>query len=192
MKGCLNIITGFSSLNIILVDTAPPGDRRGEISIRFGHPANRQPFKITTLGSSDDDQSIVRLHGQFNSNSLQRSNFGTYEIWITPTGQREVDLLRTQFVPQRYMLFSELLNNRLSTYQAESWVYVSLGLEVFFVDYQNSGEYQDPVPISMENVRDAVLQTTVHPSRMLRDELIKSRIFINSLRELVRYPFNIV
>jgi GWxTD domain-containing protein len=145
-----------------------PWDRRGDIYIRFGEPDDRQHF---LLQSGED---VV-----FN---------------IFPTSNQHVDAIRDQN-RQRYRMrlstgasdWSEdgflsraSRETRAVSFPTESWVYVPFGLELFFSDQMNSGEFDYPLqtielPSAGSNFGETnrLAQQFLNTPRKQAEELIK-------------------
>ncbi|MXW04543.1 MAG: tetratricopeptide repeat protein [Gemmatimonadetes bacterium] len=148
-------------------DTQFPYDRRGEVYVRFGEPDDRQRFLYR---ANEDPRNLYPPTGKPEVDEIREMNwqFG-YRLKVDP-GQ--VAVLLDRDVAQRVGFGAESIltadnlsaepfaNKKIdqvnyetaviqrrsmgSTYRAESWVYVTHDMELFFVDPTGGGRFDYP------------------------------------------------
>jgi GWxTD domain-containing protein len=149
-----------------------PWDRRGEIFVRYGEPDDRQSFTFSVgeqsqanQGSrrSADDGSLASFGNSVRdaaqSNPIERHAF-------TPTGNSNIDAIREMNFQQRYQLGVEASTVGISAFRAESWVYVTTGTELYFVDQLSNGVFDFPLMTESRDVREFARQGRYHPARI--------------------------
>lgn len=110
-----------------------PWDRRGDIYIRFGEPDDRQHF---ILKSGEDV--IFNIFPTSNQavDAIRDQNRQRYKMQLN-TGS--ADWEETGFLARASRETGAV------SFPTESWVYVPFGLELFFADQNNSGEFDYPL-----------------------------------------------
>jgi len=96
------------------------------------------------------------------SHSIERQTYA-------PAGNARVDAIREMNFQQRFQLGVEASTVGFSAYRAESWVYVSMGTELFFVDQLNNGIFNFPLDTQSRDVKMAARQAQYHPARVAAD-----------------------
>lgn len=163
-----------------------PWDRRGDIYIRYGDPDDRQQFLISTGEKQETNLKVDPLIGAPRTQAGRRPRAGTLseasdqirsslesDVFerqtYPPTGNARVDAIREMNLQQRYNLSVEASTIGVSAYRAESWVYVSLGTELFFVDQLNNGIYDYPLITQSRDVKIAARQAQYHPAKVAEE-----------------------
>lgn len=166
-----------------------PWDRRGDVYVRYGDPDDRQQFMMgvgekqesnlkadpmgsvpRTLAGSQSRGGTVSETSDLIRDAVQSE--GAERRTYAPTGNARVDAIREMNLQQRYNLAVEASTFGVSAYRAESWVYVALGAELFFVDQLNNGIFDYPLITQSRDVKIAARQAQYHPSKVV-EELIK-------------------
>ncbi|MBI4552620.1 MAG: SUMF1/EgtB/PvdO family nonheme iron enzyme [Candidatus Latescibacteria bacterium] len=166
-----------------------PWDRRGEIYVRYGDPDDRQAF-VFSIGERQADTKAPEEWAGFprttrtiaegirekaQASNLERSAFA-------PTGNARVDAIREMNQQLRYQLSVEASTIGLSAYRVESWVYVPMGVELFFVDQLGNGMFDYPLPTEPRNIVRAARQAEYHPEKLARE-------MIKKVPEYYRYDY---
>ncbi|MDP7236766.1 MAG: SUMF1/EgtB/PvdO family nonheme iron enzyme [Candidatus Latescibacteria bacterium] len=156
-----------------------PWDRRGDMYIRYGEPDDRQQFTLSvgqlqqanqgsrrsgSVPTIQDMGDAIREGAQ--SSAIERHAYA-------PTGDAGIDAIREMNFQQRYQVAVEASTVGLSAYRVESWVYVAVGIELFFVDQLNNGIFDYPLMTRSRDVRQVARQSQFHPAR-LAAEMIKN------------------
>lgn len=176
-----------------------PWDRRGDLYIRYGEPDDRQQFtfaigeKQWTNQGSRLAPSVGGVHGIGNlmreaaqSHALERSSFA-------PTGKPRVDAIREMNMQQRYQLGVEASTIGVTAYKVESWVYVPMNAELFFVDQLNNGVYDFPLMTESRDVHQIARQAEYHPAKLAQEmaEKLPERYYHDYGGEPMQFFFDI-
>jgi iron(II)-dependent oxidoreductase len=177
-----------------------PWDRRGEIYVRYGDPDDRQTFTFSVGEKQETNQGSMRSTGpptvqelgdaireSAQSHVLERHTYA-------PTGNARVDAIREMNFQQRFQLAVEASTIGLSAYRAESWVYVPMGAELFFVDQLHNGRFDFPLITQSRDVRQMARQAEYHPAR-LAEEMIRrapETYYHNFGGELLTFFYDVV
>lgn len=179
-------------------NTQFPYDRRGEIYVRFGEPDDRQRFLYR---GDEDPRNLYPPTGKPGVDGIREQNwqFG-YRLKVDPgqvavlldqdTRQREVfgtesvmtaNNLNTSDADKK---MADQLNYEAavierrsmgSTYRAESWVYVTHDMELFFVDPTGGGRFDFPQrtlqidagPLATTALGEMHREATLHPRKVV-------------------------
>ena len=157
-----------------------PWDRRGEIYIRYGAPDDRQVF---TFGVGEQ-QGITgpAAEKRDRAEEIRDQALNRETSSYATTGSSRVDAIRERNQRLRYQLRVEASTSSLSAHKVESWVYVAMSMELFFVDQLNAGVFDYPLPTGAADVRQMARQGEYHPANLARKMIEKAP-------ELYRHDF---
>ena len=171
-----------------------PYDRRGEIYVRYGRPDDRRGLLMRRHETTFDvyrpsENPAVDWIRERNMHSGYVLQVGTGD----PVGLQEEDIMQRQGFNlgpvDNWAASSEGgafgLIKRLvgETYKVESWVYVPLDMELFFVDQMGGGKFDYPLQMIYEYADDTGFNPaftwmrendTYHPQWVASEQIVKA------------------
>lgn len=163
-----------------------PWDRRGAIYIRYGDPDDLQHF---VMRAGEKSLSNYQPTGNARIDAIRERNYLLrYRLkvdtggvpWGSPAGRKIQDPVtdeRTSTSTNRSSVMESFLlaageETQGMAFIAESWVYVTHDLELFFVDQLGMGKFDYPLGAHETSMDESSVQDRFHPQR-LADELFK-------------------